>query len=86
MMKFWSLFISLVFLMSLLFSFDAFAQKNNRKSKKQVLDFEDQLVEGEVNRSELLFLLQKKRYNLGRLIQLREDFLPEMRRGRQKIK
>lgn len=59
------------------------AQRN--KTKRQVLDFEDQLVEGDVNRSELLILLQRKRYNFGRLIKLREDFLPEMRRSESNI-
>ena len=55
------------------------------KAKTQVIDFEDQLVEGDVSRSELLLLLQKKEYNLGRLIQLRENFLPELRRAQQDV-
>lgn len=60
--------------------------KKSGKAKRQVIDFEDQLVEGEVSKSELLLLLQKKRYNFGRLIKLREDFLPEMRRSESNIK
>ena len=58
----------------------------SNKAKRQVIDFEDQLVEGDVNKSELLLLLQKKRYNFGRLIKLREDFLPEMRRSEANVK
>lgn len=87
-MKFWLLLILLVFFSSLLWEFKTFAQQDTQseKVKRQVIDFEDQLVEGSVSRSELLLLLQKKQYNLGRLIELREDFLPEMRRAKQDIK
>lgn len=48
--------------------------------KKTKVDFEDQLIEGEVKRPELMSILQKKQYNFGRLIKLRENFLPEMRK------
>ena len=88
-MKFEFLFVLLVFFTSLLLEFNAFAQQGTTQSrnvKKQVIDFEDQLVEGEVSRSELMLLLQKKQYNLGRLIELREDFLPEMRRAKSDVK
>ena len=88
-MRFWILLTVLIFFISLLWEFHIFAQqklnKKSGKTKRQVIDFEDQLVEGEVSRSELLLLLQKKQYNLGRLIELREDFLPEMRRSQQDI-
>ena len=87
-MKFWFLLILLMFFSSLVWEFNAFAQQGTQSGKvrRQVIDFEDQLVEGAVSRSELLLLLQKKQYNLGRLIELREDFLPEMRRAKQDIK
>ena len=85
-MKIWV--ILLIFFTSLLWKVDLSAQQNSKSSKKaktQVIDFEDQLVEGDVSRSELLLLLQKKEYNLGRLLELREDFLPELRRAQQDI-
>lgn len=87
-MKFWFVVILLTFFTSLLWNIELSAQQNSNGSKKvkrQVIDFEDQLVEGDVSRSELLLLLQKKEYNLGRLIELREDFIPELRRAQQDV-
>ena len=77
--------ILLIFFTFLLWNINLSAQGKSKKSKTQVIDFEDQLVEGDVSRSELLLLLQKKEYNLGRLLELRENFLPELRRAQQDI-
>ena len=85
-MRVWHIFILLIFFTSLLWNVSLFAQKGkSKKTRTQVIDFEDQLVEGDVSRSELLLLLQKKEYNLGRLIELRENFIPELRRAQQDI-
>ena len=54
--------------------------------KKQVINFEDELVEGSTQKPELFYLLQKKNFNYKRLIKLRENFLPEMRRSSEDIK
>jgi hypothetical protein len=54
--------------------------------KKTNIDFEDELVEGELKKPELFYLLQKKQFNFKRLIKLREDFLPEMRRDSDEIR
>jgi len=54
--------------------------------KKTNIDFEDELVEGELKKPELFYLLQKKQFNFKRLIKLREDFLPEMRRDADEIR
>ena len=56
--------------------------KNNRK---QTLNFEDELVEGSAQKPELFYLFQKKNFNYKRLIKLRENFLPEMRRTTEDI-
>lgn len=57
------------------------------KAKKQTkIDFEDELVEGELKKPELFYLLQKKQFNFKRLIKLREDFLPEMRRDGDEVR
>ena len=56
----------------------AFAQ-NKKKSKRTTINFEDQLIKGQNQKPDLLYLLQKKQFNYKRLIRLREDFLPEMR-------
>ena len=85
----------LVVLSSLLSTFGApsFAQdaKPAKKSGGKTgeittkIDFEDELVEGELKKPELFYLLQKKQFNFKRLIKLREDFLPEMRRDADEI-
>lgn len=57
-----------------------------RKEKKRAeVSFEDELVQGEVKKPELFYLLQKKQFNYKRLIKLRENFLPEMRRTATEI-
>ena len=56
------------------------------EKKKTSIDFEDELVEGELKKPELFYLLQKKQFNFKRLIKLREDFLPEMRRDADEIR
>lgn len=57
------------------------AQSNVIKNpKKQSLNFEDELVEGSTNKPELFYLFQKKNFNYKRLIRLRENFVPEMRK------
>jgi hypothetical protein len=61
------------------------AAKNGEK-KKTTIDFEDELVEGELKKPELFYLLQKKQFNFKRLIKLRENFLPEMRRDGDEIR
>ncbi len=48
--------------------------------KKKALSFEDELVEGSTQKPELFYLFQKKNFNYKRLIKLRENFLPEMRK------
>lgn len=53
--------------------------------KTTTVDFEDELVEGELKKPELFYLLQKKQFNFKRLIKLRENFLPEMRRTSEDI-
>jgi hypothetical protein len=53
--------------------------------KKTAVTFEDQLIEGEVKRPEFFYFLQKKQFNFGRLIKLRENFLPEERKTSEAI-
>lgn len=61
-------------------SSNSFAQKaNDGKSKRTTINFEDQLIKGQNQKPDLLYLLQKKQFNYKRLIRLRENFLPEMR-------
>lgn len=63
---------------------DARAQEA-RPTRKATLNFEDELVEGSTQKPELFYLFQKKNFNYKRLIKLRENFLPEMRRTSEDI-
>lgn len=56
-----------------------------KTERKQTLNFEDELVEGSAQKPELFYLFQKKNFNYKRLIKLRENFLPEMRRNSEDI-
>ncbi len=66
--------------------FVAYAQSaTNMKSKKTTVNFEDQLIEGQAQKPDLLYLLQKKKFNYKKLIRLRENFLPELRQSSNEI-
>lgn len=68
------------FFIVLLLSTGALAQKKSKgKAKRTTINFEDQLIKGQNQKPDLLYLLQKKQFNYKRLIRLRENFLPEMR-------
>lgn len=55
------------------------------ETKKTNVDFEDQLIQGDVQKPELFYLLQKKQFNFGKLIKLRENFIPEMSKTAEDI-
>ncbi len=61
------------------------AVSNQIKQKNATLNFEDELVEGSTQKPELFYLFQKKNFNYKRLIKLRENFLPEMRKTTEDI-
>jgi hypothetical protein len=56
-----------------------------RDKRRQTLDFEDELIQGDVKKPELFYLMQKKQFNFKRLIKLREDFIPEMKRNSEEV-
>lgn len=66
-------------------SSQVFAQSGDR-SRRTTIDFEDELIEGEVRKPELFYLLQKKQFNFKRLIKLRNDFIPEMKKTAEEIR
>ncbi len=74
------------FVLSILNTNTAYAQKKRNKQKRAEISFDDELVEGEGDKPELFYLLQKKQFNFGRLIKLRENFIPEMRRTAEGVK
>lgn len=59
--------------------------KMSPKGKTQTLNFEDELIEGNVQKPDLFYIFQKKNFNYKRLIKLRENFLPEMRKTTEDI-
>ncbi len=77
---------SWIVLASLLVSSLSLAQNSEKDKKTTAINFEDELIEGEVKKPELLYLLQQKQFNFKRLIKLRENFLPEMNRTAEDIK
>lgn len=61
------------------------AKEGSKDPKKNVVNFEDQLVEGQTQKPELFYLLQQKNANFKRLIRLRENFIPEMKSTAEEI-
>jgi hypothetical protein len=57
------------------------ATKKTGAPKRQALDFEDELIQGDVAQPEIMSILQREDFNFKRLIRLRKDFLPEMRKS-----
>lgn len=86
-----------VFVLFSVFAADVWAQNSSadvknsatavgtKKEKKTALNFEDELVDGQTTKPELFYLFQKKNFNYKRLIRLRENFLPEMRKTSEDI-
>lgn len=62
-----------------------FAQSSASEKKKQTVNFEEELIQGEIKRPDFFFLMSKKQFNFGRLIKLRENFLLEMRKTSEDI-
>lgn len=61
------------------------AKKGGGTKKSTSINFEDQLVEGQAQKPELFYMLQKTKFNHKRLIRLRDDFLPEMRKTSEDV-
>ncbi|MES2963695.1 MAG: hypothetical protein V4760_07370 [Bdellovibrionota bacterium] len=57
----------------------------SKEGKKTSVNFEDQLIEGQTQKPELFYLLQNRNNNFKRLIKLRENFLPEMRKTAEDV-
>lgn len=77
--------LALVGAMAFLFPIVSVAQETSKPPRRATLNFEDELVEGGTQKPELFYLFQKKNFNYKRLIKLRENFLPEMRKTSEDI-
>ncbi|MGZ3794920.1 MAG: hypothetical protein ACXVB1_01055 [Pseudobdellovibrionaceae bacterium] len=60
-------------------------KSRSKGTRTQKLNFEDELVEGGTQKPELFYLFQKKNFNYKRLIKLRQNFIPEMRKTSEDI-
>lgn len=60
-------------------------KSHSKGTRTQKLNFEDELVEGGTQKPELFYLFQKKNFNYKRLIKLRQNFVPEMRKTSEDI-
>ena len=60
-------------------------RSKSKGTRTQKLNFEDELVEGSTQKPDLAYLFQKKNFNYKRLIKLRENFKPEMRKTAEDI-
>ncbi|MDE0152056.1 MAG: hypothetical protein OXK80_06160 [Bdellovibrionales bacterium] len=67
----------IVFLL-LFFALSVAAQK--RKGKVYSVDFEDEFIEGHIKNPTIFHLFNKQQLEYDKLVDLKEDFLPEMRR------
>lgn len=59
--------------------------KKSSAPRTTVLSFEDELIQGDVSSPDLFVILKNKNLNFGRLLKLRENFIPEMRQTRQDV-
>jgi hypothetical protein len=58
---------------------------SNKPVKRTAVNFEDQLIEGQRQKPDLFYLLQQKNNSYKKLIRLRENFLPEMRKTAEEV-
>jgi len=79
------LLLSIILMQVSVYAQSSSSTSSKPRERRAVINFEDELVEGSTQKPELFYLLQKKNFNYGRLIKLRENFLPEMRRTTEDI-
>lgn len=72
-----------IFLLFACFSITASAQDQETRTTR--LDFEDELISGDVSSPDLLLILRNKNPDYGRLLKLRDNFLPELRETRYEV-
>lgn len=76
---------SILITLSVIFSCGVLNAQSS-KSKRQIeINFEDELVKGNIKKPELFYLLQRKQFNFKKMINLRDDFIPEMKSTGKRI-
>ena len=79
-------FLLLVTVLVFCFVGEARTKRKKRRQKRVVINFEDELLEGNVSNPSIFHLFHKKELDYGRLVKFRKNFLPEMRRTAREIK
>jgi hypothetical protein len=77
--------IVILVLSSMISWVSAYGKDEKKATKRTKIDFEDELIQGEAQKPELFYLLQKRQFNYKKMIRLRENFLPEMRQTSESI-
>lgn len=77
----------LIFICIFILPILSYAQDSENKQgpRTTVLSFEDELIQGDVSSPDLFVILKNKNLNFGKLLKLRENFIPEMRQTRQEV-
>jgi len=83
--KTWLLFIISCCFLGIILGAGMAEAKKSKKKKKVSVSFADDLVQGDRQKPELFYLLQQKQFNYKRLIRLRQNFLPEMRKTSREV-
>ena len=64
----------------------SFSEARKKKKKVYSVDFEDEFIEGHVKNPTIFHLFNKQQLEYDKLVDLKEDFLPEMRRTAGSLK
>lgn len=59
---------------------------NSSQYKKFNVKFDDELVKGAAEKPEAEYLFQKGDFNFKRLLRLRENFIPEIQKGKDDMR
>jgi hypothetical protein len=59
---------------------------NTNQYKKFSVKFDDEMVKGAAEKPEAEFLFQKSDFNFKRMIRLRENFIPEVQKGKEHMR
>ena len=65
--------------------FGVVSHAQTEETRTTKLNFEDELIKGDVSSPDLLLILRNKNPDYGRLLKLRENFLPELRETRYEV-
>ncbi len=68
------------------FSESELQSTNTSQHKKINVKFDDELIKGAADKPEVEYLFQKSDFNFKRLLRLRENFIPEVQKGKDDMR